>query len=248
MYRLLRAPRPGPGTTPGQARRPATGQARAGRHRPQPGVVLGHHQAGRAPQVDLVPPLRDPRRLQPLRRRLARRPPRVGPPRRRAHRRRRLPTTASAAGQLALHADRGSSMTSKTVSQLLADLGVLQSHSRPHQSNDNPYSEAHFKTLKYFPTFPKRFASIAARPQLHRRLLRPLQPPAPPLRHRPAHPRRRPPRPRRRRPGPTPSRPRRRLHHPTPNDSDAHRAHRDSPRQHGSTDPRRPPPAHHLTI
>jgi putative transposase len=64
--------------------------------------------------------------------------------------------------QLTLHADRGSSMTSKTVSQLLADLGVLQSHSRPHQSNDNPFSESNFKTLKYFPTFPKRFASINA--------------------------------------------------------------------------------------
>jgi putative transposase len=64
------------------------------------------------------------------------------------------------AGQLTLHADRGSSMTSKTVTQLLADLGVLQSHSRPHQSNDNPYSESNFKTLKYCPTFPKRFASI----------------------------------------------------------------------------------------
>lgn len=64
------------------------------------------------------------------------------------------------AGQLALHADRGSSMTSKTVNQLLADLGVQQSHSRPHQSNDNPFSEAQFKTLKYSPTFPKRFTSI----------------------------------------------------------------------------------------
>lgn len=64
-------------------------------------------------------------------------------------------------GQLALHADRGSSMTSKTVSQLLADLGVLQSHSRPHQSNDNPFSEAAFKTIKYFPTFPPRFTSLA---------------------------------------------------------------------------------------
>ena len=66
------------------------------------------------------------------------------------------------AGQLSLHADRGSSMTSKTVTQLLADLGVLQSHSRPHQSNDNPYSEANFKTLKYFPTFPRRFAGLVA--------------------------------------------------------------------------------------
>jgi putative transposase len=64
------------------------------------------------------------------------------------------------AGQLSLHADRGTSMTSKTVSQLLADLGVAQSHSRPHQSNDNPFSEAQFKTLKYSPTFPKRFAGI----------------------------------------------------------------------------------------
>jgi putative transposase len=64
------------------------------------------------------------------------------------------------AGQLSLHADRGSSMTSKTVTQLLADLGVSQSHSRPHQSNDNPFSEAQFKTLKYCPTFPKRFTGI----------------------------------------------------------------------------------------
>jgi putative transposase len=66
------------------------------------------------------------------------------------------------ADQLTLHADRGSSMTSKTVSQLLADLGVLKSHSRPHVSNDNPYSESNFKTLKYSPTFPARFATIGA--------------------------------------------------------------------------------------
>ena len=52
-------------------------------------------------------------------------------------------------GQLSIHADRGSSMTSKPVALLLADLGVTQSHSRPHVSNDNPYSEAQFKTLKY---------------------------------------------------------------------------------------------------
>lgn len=63
-------------------------------------------------------------------------------------------------GQLALHADRGTSMTSKPVSQLLTDLGVDRSHSRPHVSNDNPYSEANFKTLKYCPAFPGRFGSI----------------------------------------------------------------------------------------
>jgi putative transposase len=62
--------------------------------------------------------------------------------------------------QLALHADRGTSMTSKPVAQLLVDLGVDRSHSRPHVSNDNPYSEAHFKTLKYCPAFPGRFGSI----------------------------------------------------------------------------------------
>jgi putative transposase len=65
-------------------------------------------------------------------------------------------------GQLTIHADRGSSMTSKPVAFLLADLGVIQSHSRPHVSNDNPYSEAQFKTLKYRPGFPARFGSIEA--------------------------------------------------------------------------------------
>ncbi len=64
-------------------------------------------------------------------------------------------------GTLSLHADRGTSMTSKPLSQLLIDLGVVRSHSRPHVSNDNPYSEAAFKTLKYCPAFPDRFGSIA---------------------------------------------------------------------------------------
>jgi len=64
------------------------------------------------------------------------------------------------ADQLTLHADRGTSMTSKPVAQLLVDLGVARSHSRPHVSNDNPYSEAQFKTLKYCPAFPGRFGSI----------------------------------------------------------------------------------------
>lgn len=62
--------------------------------------------------------------------------------------------------QLTLHADRGSSMTSKGVAQLLADLGVTKTHSRPYVSNDNPYSEAQFKTLKYRPDFPAQFGSI----------------------------------------------------------------------------------------
>jgi putative transposase len=63
-------------------------------------------------------------------------------------------------GQLTLHADRGTSMRSKPVALLLADLGIEQSHSRPHVSNDNPYSEAAFKTLKYRPAFPDRFGSL----------------------------------------------------------------------------------------
>ena len=59
-----------------------------------------------------------------------------------------------------VHADRGTSMTSKTVATLLADLEVTRSHSRPRVSNDNPYSESLFKTLKYGPVFPERFGSI----------------------------------------------------------------------------------------
>ena len=62
--------------------------------------------------------------------------------------------------ELTIHADRGSSMTSKPVALLLADLGVTKSHSRPHVSNDNCYSESQFKTLKYRPGFPDRFGSI----------------------------------------------------------------------------------------
>lgn len=62
--------------------------------------------------------------------------------------------------QLTLHADRGSSMKSIVVGQLLADLGVTKTHSRPHVSNDNPYSESLFKTLKYRPEFPELFGSI----------------------------------------------------------------------------------------
>jgi putative transposase len=63
-------------------------------------------------------------------------------------------------GQLTIHADRGSSMKSKPVALLLSDLGVTKTHSRPHTSDDNPYSESQFKTLKYRPAFPERFGSI----------------------------------------------------------------------------------------
>jgi len=65
-----------------------------------------------------------------------------------------------APGTLTLHADRGTSMRSKPVAALLVDLEVAKTHSRPHVSDDNPYSEAQFKTLKYRPDFPERFGSI----------------------------------------------------------------------------------------
>jgi putative transposase len=75
-------------------------------------------------------------------------------------------------GQLILHADRGSAMKSKSVALLLADLGVTKTHSRPYVSDDNPYSEAQFKTIKYRPTYPERFGSLQdarawARPFFH---------------------------------------------------------------------------------
>jgi putative transposase len=63
-------------------------------------------------------------------------------------------------GQLTIHADRGSAPASKTVAQLLADLGVERSHSRPHVSDDNPFSESQFATLKGHPEFPDRFGSF----------------------------------------------------------------------------------------
>ena len=90
--------------------------------------------------------------------------------------------------QLTLHADRGSSMTSKPVAQLLVDLGITRSHSRPSVSNDNPYSEAQFKTLKYCPAFPGRFGSIAGCASVLHRVLRSLRQRSPPCRHRTPHP------------------------------------------------------------
>ena len=63
---------------------------------------------------------------------------------------------------LTLHSDRGAPMTSKCTAQLLADLGITRSLGRPRVSDDNPFSEAHFKTVKYHPNFPGRFADIGA--------------------------------------------------------------------------------------
>ena len=77
---------------------------------------------------------------------------------------------------LTLHADRGSAMKSKSVAELLSDLHVTRSHSRPKTSNDNPYSEAQFKTLKYRPVFPDRFDLHRARTAALRRVLPLVQP------------------------------------------------------------------------
>jgi putative transposase len=72
---------------------------------------------------------------------------------------------------LTIHADNGGEMTSITVAELLSDLGVIKSHSRPHTSNDNPYSESQFKTLKYRPQMPRRFASVEEAQDLFRALV-----------------------------------------------------------------------------
>src|ERR1019366_1808095 len=127
--------------------------------RAQAVVELGHNQIAWARQVDLLLPLRHPGCLQPLCRRLDGRPAEGA-------------TLASKLieetsdkqlilpDQLPIHADRGSSMRSKPVAFLLADLSITKTHSRPYTSNDNPYSESQFRTMKYRPEFPDRFGSI----------------------------------------------------------------------------------------
>ena len=116
--------------------------------------------------------------------------------------------------QLTIHADRGSSMTSKPVAFLLADLGVTQSHSRPHVSDDNPFSEAQFKTLKYRPDFPDWFDSIEAARRALPDLLRLVQQRTSPYRAGLAHSRRRALRHRRHHPRQARRRARRRLRRP----------------------------------
>lgn len=86
--------------------------------------------------------------------------------------------------QLTRHADRGSAMTSPCVAHLLADLGVTKTHSRPQVSNDHPFSEAHFKTVKYHPTTPERFGSLEDARTWARDVFQWGQPRAPPHRDR----------------------------------------------------------------
>jgi len=75
-----------------------------------------------------------------------------------------------APGQLTIHADNGGEMVSITVAELLTDMGVIKSHSRPHTSNDNPFSESHFKTMKYRPEVPDRFESVEQAREIFRKL------------------------------------------------------------------------------
>ena len=111
----------------------------------EPGLVVGHNEAARPGQVDLLLPLRDSRHLLPVRDRVD-----VGSARKRRARpsshQRELPQAEHRSRPAHLHADRGSSMRSKSVALLLADLGITKTHSRPYVSNDNPYSESQFKT------------------------------------------------------------------------------------------------------
>ena len=90
---------------------------------------------------------------------------------------------------LTIHGDRGTSMTSKPVSQLLIDLGVVRSHSHPHVSNINPNSEAAFKTLKYCPAFPRPVRLPRRQEGAMRGVLQLRQPRPPAQRHRAAYPR-----------------------------------------------------------
>ena len=90
-------------------------------------------------------------------------------------------------GQLTLPADRGSSMRSKPVAFLLADLAVIKSHSRPYVSDDNPYSESHFRALKYRPDFPDRFGCIEDSLAFCQKLFAWYERGAPTLRHRASH-------------------------------------------------------------
>ena len=133
----------------------------------QRGLQLGHHQAARPREVDLLLPLHDHRHLQPLRAGLDAGPGRAGRAWPRHSSSRPSTSRASDRDQLTIHADRGSPMIAKPVAHLLADLGVTKSHSRPHVSNDNPYSESQFRTFKYRPDFPETLRQSFEDAQAH---------------------------------------------------------------------------------
>ena len=137
-------------------------QARAGGHGPQPDLVLGHHPAPGAQTLDVLLPLCLARHLQPLRRGLDGCRSGERRARRDADRGNLSQAKASSPRCSPCNSDRGAPMTSKCTAQLLADLGVTRSLSRPQVSDDNPFSEAQFKTLKYHPGFPGRFEDITA--------------------------------------------------------------------------------------
>ena len=136
-------------------------EVRVDGHGAEPGVVLGYHAAARAEEVELLLPLRHHGHLQPLRRGLdGGGPGELGPGRDRENSALIQQSCLKHGVQprvLTLHSDRGAPMTSQCTAQLLADLGVTRSLSRPQVSDDNPFSEAQFKTLKYHPSFPGRF-------------------------------------------------------------------------------------------
>ena len=134
-------------------------QARAARRAPERAVVLGRLEAEGPGEVDVVLPVRDPRRVQPLRRRLDGAVPRDRADRQGADRAGDRAAADHPQGADAARRSRRAER-SKPVAFLLADLGITKTHSRPYTSSDNPYSESNFKTLKYRPEFPERFDDI----------------------------------------------------------------------------------------
>jgi putative transposase len=133
---------------------------RVARDAPQRAVELGHHQAARAAEVDVLLPVRDPRRLQPLRRRLVGGDRGERGARPQAHRGDVPPSGDHARPTHASRRSRQLDEQQVRRALLLADLGVAKTHSRPYVSNDNPFSESAFKTLKYRPGFPERFGHV----------------------------------------------------------------------------------------
>lgn len=159
IYRVARgrgrSPRATRSALPSAPQRAAAGGRGAQRH-----VDVGRDETARSGQVDVLLPVRAPGPVQPLHRGLDGACADTAP----------IATWLISEtldkqgidrGTLTIHSDRGASQTAKPVAHLLADLGVTKSLSRPRVSNDNPYSESQFKTLKYRPSFPNRFESKA---------------------------------------------------------------------------------------